>query len=392
MAHTLNLMYAHHQAACGEVLMVPKERLMTALSKEKPDRLPISVHQWQDYHLKYYLNGISAIEAFRKFGMDAQIQYFGDTAQTMMSEYDSNKYSSPGWREEIKVISSNPDDHIEHHAIRTPAGTLTYQTRGDRRTTWITEYIVKHDEDIELIDKYMPVPKLALAPVRAVYDAVGDQGILRGFVWGDQGGCWQHACCLMDMAELIMRCVDRPDWVHRFLTILLNKKLRFIETMKGAKFDLVETGGGAASSTVISPAIHKEFCTPYDRKMHDALHALGFKVTYHTCGGTRGIEELIVANGADASETLAPVSIGGNQEPWEFKGKIGNRLALIGGVDQFNVLTSGPGEKIRKAVHTLFETVGKEGGYICAACDHFFDTPLENIRALTDAARECVYY
>ena len=64
-----------------EVLMVPKERLMTALHKGKPDRLPISVHQWQAYHLKYYLNGISALEAFQKFGMDAQIQYFGDVVK-----------------------------------------------------------------------------------------------------------------------------------------------------------------------------------------------------------------------------------------------------------------------------------------------------------------------
>jgi hypothetical protein len=118
------------------------------------------------------------------------------------------------------------------------------------------------------------------------------------------------------------------------LTILLHKKLRFIESMKGAKFDLVETGGGAGSSTVISPKLHREFCTPYDRKMHDALHDLGFLVAYHTCGGTRGIEELIVANGADISETLAPTSIGGNQEPWEFKqkveGRAGRRLRLLG--------------------------------------------------------------
>mgnify|MGYP002066594828 CR=1 FL=1 len=95
----------------------------------------------------------------------------------------------------------------------------------------------------------------------------------------------------------------------------------------------VETGGRASSSTVISPTIHAEFCMPYDRKMHDALHDLGFKVTYHTCGGTRGIEELIVANGCDASETLAPSSVGGNQEPWEFKRKVGNRIALVGGMD-----------------------------------------------------------
>ena len=93
--------------------------------------------------------------------------------------------------------------------------------------------------------------------------------------------------------------------------------------MRGAKFDLIETGGGSASSTVISPKLHREFCLPYDRQMHDALHSLGFKITYHTCGGTRGIEELIIANGCDASETLAPPSVGGNQEPWEFKQKVG---------------------------------------------------------------------
>ncbi len=208
-------------------------------------------------------------------------------------------------------------------------------------TTWVTEYLIKHDDDIRLIEKYMPVPRLDPGPVGRAYDAVGDDGILRGFVWGDQAGCWQHAACLIDIQALILRTFDDPDWVHELLRILLEKKLRFIESMKGARFDLIETGGGAASSTLISPALHAEFCLPYDRKMHDALHALGFKIVYHTCGGTQGIEEHIVANGCDASETLAPTSIGGNQEPWEFKAKIAGRLALIGGLDQFNVLTEG---------------------------------------------------
>jgi len=100
---------------------------------------------------------------------------------------------------------------------------------------------------------------------------------------------------------------------------------------------------------------------------------------------------LIVANGADISETLAPMSIGGNQEPWEFKRKVGNRLAVIGGLDQFNVLTAGPAEKIRETVHTLFEKVGQDGGYVCSVSDHFFDTPIENLQVMADAAKECVY-
>ena len=224
--------------------------------------------------------------------------------QFWLVDADMSKLNTPTWRDEITTISSDPDNRIAHHTIYTPDGTLTYKTAGDRKTTWITEYLIKHDEDIDLIRKHMPVPALDPAPIAKRYDEVGDAGILRGFVWGDQAGCWQHAACLYDITELIYAAMDRPDWVHALLDILLQKKLQFIETMRGAKFDLIETGGGSASSTLISPKLHREFCLPYDRQMHDALHSLGFKITYHTCGGTRGIEELIIANGADASETL----------------------------------------------------------------------------------------
>jgi uroporphyrinogen-III decarboxylase len=371
--------------------MTSKERMLSALKREKPDRLPVTVHQWQPYHLDTYLGGISDLEAFEMFGLDAAVQSFQNVGQFWVTDADFIKVSSPEWRDDVAIISDKPDNRIYHHAIRTPEGTLTYKTAGNRMTTWITEYLIKHDEDIRLIEKYMPVPRLDPVAVNRAYDGLGDRGILRGFVWGDQVGCWQHAACLIDVQELILRCFDKPDWVHALLRILLEKKLRFIETMKGGRFDLIETGGGAGSSTLISPALHKEFCFPYDRKLHDALHALGFTIVYHTCGGAKGIEEAIVANGCDASETLAPTSIGGNQEPWEFKAKIGRRLALIGGMDQFNVLTTGSREEIRAMVFKLFETVGYEGGYILSCCDHFFETPPENIRIYAEAARECVY-
>jgi uroporphyrinogen-III decarboxylase len=371
--------------------MTSKDRLMLALHREKPDRLPASVHQWQAYHLETYMGGVSDLEAFQKVGLDAQIQYFESMAQFWLADADFTKLNSSDWRDEATVVNADPDHRLVHHTITTPGGVLNYKTEGDRKTTWISEYLIKRDEDIALIDKYMPVPELDLRAVAKAYDAVADKGILRGFVWGDQAGCWQHAACLYDINALILATFDKPAWVHSLLKILLGKKLRFIESMKGAKFDLVETGGGSASSTLISPKLHEEFCLPYDRVMHDALHDLGFKVTYHTCGGTLGIEEFIVCNGADASETLAPVSIGGNQEPWEFKEKIAGRLALIGGLDQFNVLTRGTNVEIRAAVHKLFRTVGDQGGYICSASDHFFETPVEKIIAFADAARECRY-
>ena len=99
-----------------------------------------------------------------------------------------------------------------------------------------------------------------------------------------------------------------------------------------------------------------------------------------------------MANGCEISETMAPPSMGGNQGPWEFAQKIKGRLALIGGIDQFNTVGAGvPDEYIRKKVFEVFETVGKDGGYICALSHHFFETPLDKLQVYVDAAHECVY-
>ncbi|MBN2206838.1 MAG: hypothetical protein JW742_05490, partial [Candidatus Aminicenantes bacterium] len=310
--------------------MTPRDRLLTALAKGKPDRLPASVHQWQTYHLETYLGGMSPLDAFRRFGLDAQIQFAEDTGRSA-DEALPPLQATREWRVEAQIVSGTPERRLVRYSIATPEGSLSWATEGNAKTTWVTEPLVKRDEDIEILRKYMPVPRCDRAAVEALADAVGDSGILRGYVWGEQAGCWQHACCLAGSDVMILATFDKPDWVRRFLDILLEKKLRFVESMKGARFDLVETGGGAASSTLISPALHAGFCLPYDRRLHDALRSLGFRVVYHTCGGTRGIEALIVANGCDASETLAPPSIGGNQEPWEFAAKIGGRIALIGG-------------------------------------------------------------
>jgi len=373
--------------------MTGKERMLLALAREKPDRLPATIHQWQKYHLDRYMGGADALAAFKATGLDASIQYFAAMGQFWIPNAEAYIVQTPEWREEIQVTDPGPERRILHHTITTPGGTLTYKTGANETTTWILEYLLKRHEDVDLIEKYMPVARLDKKDVAAAYDALGDAGILRGFVWGDQAGCWQHACCLMDVQQLIMETFDHPDWVHRLMRVLCEKKLRFIEeSLGGAKFDLIETGGGAASDTVISPKLHREFCLPYDRQIHRAVHDAGLRTTYHTCGGMMHILDLIVENETDASETLSPPGVGGNiTEPQEVRKAFAGRVAMIGGMDQFNVLTGGSREQIRKEVHRLFDGFGRDGGYILSASDHFFDTPPENLRAMAEAARECTY-
>lgn len=363
--------------------MTSKERMMTAIRMGTPDRLPVTVHQWQAWHLEHTMGGISDLEAFRRFGMDAAL-----------TRYPFVYPESSQWQ--VSMTSRKQGNYyVDTYEAKTPKGTLTWSQGRNGYTTWEMEPMLKEDEDLELL-KFRPLPYYDKAQFQKAYDQLGDDGILRTFPCGSQGGCWQDACNLYGTEELICKTFDDPEWVHALLEVLMEDRLRFIEeSLRGAKVDLVENGGGAASNTVISPAIHEEFCLPYDRRMHQAIHDCGLPVVYHTCGGMTKIADLIVQNGCDASETLSPAGIGGDIRGPEdaailcraFKGKVG----MIGGMDQINLLGGGTPDQIRKEVETLFQWYGQGGGYILSASDHFFEAPAENLQAFTDAAKACVY-
>ena len=101
--------------------------------------------------------------------------------------------------------------------------------------------------------------------------------------------------------------------------------------------------------------------------------------------------ETIVENGCDASETLTPPGMGGDARPAEIKRRIGDKVALIGGVNQNEILDRGTPDQIRNEVLRLFAELGPGGGYIMSPSDHFFETPPENLRLYAEAARECRY-
>ena len=61
-----------------------------------------------------------------------------------------------------------------------------------------------------------------------------------------------------------MATFDDPEWVHELLGILYRRKETYIRSLKGAQYDVLELGGGDASTTVISPSIFREFVAPYD--------------------------------------------------------------------------------------------------------------------------------
>ncbi|MHB9035882.1 MAG: uroporphyrinogen decarboxylase family protein [Armatimonadota bacterium] len=366
--------------------MTPRERLLTVLANGKPDRLPGHVHSWMQYYLDTYLGGCDQYEAYERFGLDMAIYLWP------IFEYDDRDLAN--WqveRTDLGVADDGEERWIE--TIKTPGGELRSANGSNAFTSWIIEPLVKTKTDFEIFDKYFPVPiHINGAPVREAREKVGDKGIIRGGIWCyGQCGAWQSFCYLVGTQEAIMFALDEPDWVHHAEQRLNSKYLKVVEMMADeTPFDLIELGGGGASNTVISPAMHEEFCLPYDKAQIDALHELGFKSVYHLCGGLMQMLDLVVENGADGLETMTPPGMGGDCDLAEANRRVGDKLFFVGGFDQNRGFEHGNPGLVRQMVFDLHEA-RPQGGYICCPSDHFFFGDPSNIQAFADALKECKY-
>ena len=188
-----------------------------------------------------------------------------------------------------------------------------------------------------------------------------------------------------------METYDDPTWVHELLGILQRRKLTYIQSMKGAHFDILELGGGDASTTVISPKIFRKFVAPYDSELVSASHEVGQRVVYHTCGGMMPILEDIADLGVDAMETFTPQGMGADVDLAEAKKRIGERVCMIGGFDQFHFFVGCTPDETRAEVRRCFEAAGGGGGYIISPSDHFFEAEPELLQAFVDGAHGCIY-
>ena len=384
--------------------MNAKERMVAALECRRPDRLPVTTHHVMPYFLDKHLNGISTNEFFERFGLDAIRWLMAFEPNSAKGEYFDPSHV-PGHLEARRVISDNwrietdtvPDDEFPtlRYRFATPKKTLSMVLQSNEYTSWVTERLVKEKTDIEVIAAYATRPRCDVAAVNREADAFGERGLVRGLinffdVYG-QSGCWQDAAVLYGIEKLILATFDDPQWVHELLKVLFERKMVYIESLKGARYDVIEHGGGDASATVISPRIFDEFVAPYDAPLTELAHAAGQRVVYHTCGGMMPFLERIADMGVDAMETFTPRDMGGDTNLKEAKRRIGGRVCMIGGFDQLHFFTNCTAEETRREVRRCFDDAGGGGGFILSPSDHFFEADFKLLDAFADEARRCVY-
>ena len=366
--------------------MTSRERMLTALDNGRPDRLPCQVHGWMSYYLKTYLGGMDWYQANERFGLDYAIY--------VSPEYRYSENDFANWRVNRVTLGADEDgNHAWKETISTPKGDLHHAGAWNAFTAWETEYIIKDERDFEIWNEFRPVPTgVDLSPLHKAKEKLGDRGIIRSHPYSPgQGSPWQSFCTLFDTERAIYLAMDNPDLLHHMLDEILKKTLKVTEMWQGTPADMVEIGGGAASSTVISPSMFEEFCLPYDAREVAAFHEVGLKVVTHLCGGVMPMLERVVKSGSDGLETMTPPAMGGDCDLREASVRVGDKLFFIGGFDQNAGFERGNPQRVREMVFECFEATRDHAGYIIAPSDHFFMGDPANLQAFADACKECRY-
>jgi uroporphyrinogen decarboxylase len=373
-------------------MMTSRQRMLAALTGERlPDHLPVTTHHVMTYFLDHYMQGATVPQFFDTFELDAYtwVMRFKDTPKVQINPEGYS--TSPDWQITCEQIFGRPYQ-TRRYTIHTPGGELTMELQSNEHTVWQTEHPIKETSDIELLN-YLPVPVCDADAVNA--SSIGERGLLRGHIIGfdlyGQPGTWQDASCLVGIERLIFAAHDDPAWVHELLGILQRRKLAYIETLPGARYDVLELGGGDASTTVISPRLFRKFVAPYDSLLIQKAHAAGQRIVYHTCGGMMPILEDIADMGPDAMETFTPADMGGDVNLAAARRRLGDRVCFIGGFDQFHFFLGCTPEATRAEVRRCFDAAGQSGRLILSPSDHFFDVDLDLLHAFSAEARSCTY-
>jgi len=191
-----------------------------------------------------------------------------------------------------------------------------------------------------------------------------------------------------ELVDLMVASLERPAFVRRLLRLFQEHTLASMRCACEAGVEIIFTAFYFASmSAGWSPSLYEEFFLPLIREQVDVVHSHGRLYWYFDDGKCAVYLPWLKECGVDMVETLPPPPVG-DVVLRQAKELVGDRLCLCGGIDSVNILSRGTPEQVREAVRQAILDAAAGGGFILGSSDGIRDTPLENLNAYFQAARD----
>ena len=207
---------------------------------------------------------------------------------------------------------------------------------------------------------------------------------------------WQHPSFLRGLENLLTDLVDRTDLAEFMLDQFTNFYVAYFEAMFRAapgRIDLLRIADDVGTQTglLFSPKVFDTFIAPRLRRLIEMAHGHGVKVLFHSCGSIVPFIEPLIALGIDV---LDPIQVtAARMDPQMLKERFGARLCLHGSIDTQYLLPKGSPAEVADTVRRMCGILGRSGGFILAPCHVFqMDVPTANVLALYDTGFACGGY
>jgi uroporphyrinogen decarboxylase len=192
---------------------------------------------------------------------------------------------------------------------------------------------------------------------------------------------------LRGLENLLMDYVLNPSFAKRLARIVTDYKKRVMQRAAEEGADILLTGDDYAhrQAPIMSPAHFREFVLPYLKETIDVARAKGVPFIKHTDGNLWPIIDMMVDAGIDCLDPLEPMA---RMDIGEVKRRYGDRIAVAGNVDCGELLSRGTVKEVVEAVKETIAKAAVGGGHILASSNSIHPAVKpENYRAMLEAGK-----
>jgi len=370
--------------------MTSKERIITAMRNEQPDKVPCSPDIsnmipckrtgkpfWESL---YYGNPPlwkAYIDAAKYFGIDAFFFHAG------IGENPHQKFSI-----EKNIIEKTEEKIVVDYKYTTPAGEFNEEWTfpvADSETSTVKAFDTMRDAMPHL--KYLLSSDIEgdFAPTDEMKKILGDEFAIGGFC---NTPMLPYHWLKGQLEEAAIEYYTDLEIMHEYRELFHDYNVRKVELFLdyGVDFILIESSG---SLTMQSPDIIRDMQLPTIKKLTKMCKEAGVPSMFHSCGRSRPIIPMLAEEtDLDGIQPLeCPPT--GDVDLAEVKQTFGDRLALMGNLNTPELMLKGTSEDVFNASKSLIEDCKEGGGFILSTGDQCGrDTPEENIFAMVNAAEE----
>ena len=375
-----------------------RERVLTTLDHEEPDRVPIviGVSNATGIKMKTY-RGIKDLE-----GINAPDNYIYDWPELGTAEIDEATMAR--LHSDVRgVLDLEPESLRRANKSRDPHSPC-YDSWGTGQIEigpddWFPGiHPLAHAGSIEDLDAYDGWPDMS-DPSRIAHVATQAKALADANEYAILATPWllfpfERAYAMQGMETFLLNMARDPD----FARALLERNAHYCKALMGpflaklgGNVDIIKIGDdlGTQTSLMISPKMYREILKPIHADFISFIRErTKARVLFHSDGDVAPLIPDFIEIGVDILNPIQ-TSAGSMADLATLKKEHGHQIVFCGGIDTHRLLPFGSPEDVRKEVRRVISLLGPGGGFMLGAVHTVMnDVPPENVLAMVDAVEE----